>query len=621
MKTTILLAVTALALACTGRNQPRAGAFDTILAGVAQGGGAGGPQETTELVLRRVLAGSGVDLLGAPTPDGRYLTFTDWSTGDLAVRDMSNGEVRHLTDDGGTTGGFTDGSIVSPDGSRVAFSWYPDGWTAELRIMRLDGTGMSIPFHRDPEDEAYAWPYAWSPDGRTIALSLTEKNKRSIALMSAEDGSLQVVRQVDVRYPAEISFSPDGQFLVYDLEVDPESAQRDIFLRSLNGDRETRLVEDPADDFLLGWVPGTDYILFSSDRLGTPGAWVLRIENGRPAGEPVLVKSDLWRADPMGFNADGDFFYGVAVGSRSIHTATLDVEGGEVLSPPAPVDRLLTGAMFWPTWSPDGRYLAWVKQNMNLRYSVMVRSRETGELREIHPRYLRGSVPRWSPDGSHWLETGMDGDHRNLLAQIDVRTGQTELLRTFQGETTCCNWYDWSPDGKTVYYKGDDGTESWLAAFDLETGSERILYKVDEPSWITNWADLSPAGTELAFWLREGQPPGPRTGRLLVIPTAAREGRAEPRELRRFQSDANPTDVDVGYTPDGRYILFIRREDDGIGRIWRIPAAGGEAKPLGFARRMLGKLPDFHPDGRTLAFAEGQGRNEVWVMENYLPGR
>ncbi len=35
-----------------------------------------------------------MDLFGAVSPDGRFLTYTDWRTGDLAVRDLKTGEDR-----------------------------------------------------------------------------------------------------------------------------------------------------------------------------------------------------------------------------------------------------------------------------------------------------------------------------------------------------------------------------------------------------------------------------------------------------------------------------------------------------------------------------------------------
>lgn len=39
-------------------------------------------------------------LSGEISPDGRYLSFWDWRTGDLAVRDLQTGQDRRLTSEG-----------------------------------------------------------------------------------------------------------------------------------------------------------------------------------------------------------------------------------------------------------------------------------------------------------------------------------------------------------------------------------------------------------------------------------------------------------------------------------------------------------------------------------------
>ena len=39
-------------------------------------------------------------LEGAPSPDGRYLSYTDWETGDLAIYEFATGKKRRLTNKG-----------------------------------------------------------------------------------------------------------------------------------------------------------------------------------------------------------------------------------------------------------------------------------------------------------------------------------------------------------------------------------------------------------------------------------------------------------------------------------------------------------------------------------------
>ena len=51
------------------------------------------------MTVRRVWERA-ADTTGGPSPDGRYLSFVDWETGDLAVRDLKTGKNRRLTNKG-----------------------------------------------------------------------------------------------------------------------------------------------------------------------------------------------------------------------------------------------------------------------------------------------------------------------------------------------------------------------------------------------------------------------------------------------------------------------------------------------------------------------------------------
>jgi len=64
---------------------------------------------------RRIWAGTDVGTGGIPTGDGRYLTFTNGATGDLAMRDLTTGTTRPLTDTGGwvASGDYSNRSVIS----------------------------------------------------------------------------------------------------------------------------------------------------------------------------------------------------------------------------------------------------------------------------------------------------------------------------------------------------------------------------------------------------------------------------------------------------------------------------------------------------------------------------
>src|SRR4030043_2436227 len=54
----------------------------------------------SEFRLSQVWSGFGVDICGTVSPDGRYLSFVDWQSGDLAIREIAAGTNRRLTNKG-----------------------------------------------------------------------------------------------------------------------------------------------------------------------------------------------------------------------------------------------------------------------------------------------------------------------------------------------------------------------------------------------------------------------------------------------------------------------------------------------------------------------------------------
>lgn len=72
------------------------------------------------------------------------------------------------------------------------------------------------------------------------------------------------------------------------------------------------------------------------------------------------------------------------------------------------------------------------------------------------------------------------------------------------------------------------------------------------------------------------------------------------------------------WTPDGRDLIFPRREKDGMS-LWKVSAQGGPARQLWVTNLQLGKA-DIHPDGRRIAMDTTRFlQHEVWVLENFLP--
>ncbi|MFQ6078892.1 MAG: tetratricopeptide repeat protein, partial [Thermodesulfobacteriota bacterium] len=544
------------------------------------------------MVVRKVWAGPELDLINALSPDGRHLSYVDWETGDLAVRDLVTGEKGRLTNKGSWAESpeFALYSIMSPDGKQVAYAWSNKDGVFELRIIGFDGSEPSI-LYRNEEVE-YIQPTAWSPDGKQI-LSLQRRKDRAnqIVLVLVADGSMRLLKTLDWRYPGMMSFSPDGRYIAYDVSTKEDPPERDIFLPATDGSREIRIVEHPANDFILGWAPEGKRILFASDRTGNIGAWVIQIADGKPQGPPELVKPDIGQVFPMGFSQNGSFYYILLLGMNDVYIADIDPITGKVLSSPTKVTQHFEGSNTGPDWSRDGQYLAYLRgpvPSVGRRPKIIIRTNKTGEERELLPKLssIRPG-PRWSPDGRSFLVNGSDEMSRYGLYQVDAQTGALTCIVLWPSGSYIIQGL-WASNGKAILYNHS----GHIIFRELETGREKELFRLIEPRYGSRLA-FSSDGRRLAFTEIDT---ATRSVVLKVRPTAG----GEARDLLSIQESEEI--YSIAWSPDGRYLLFTKERDPYItppanqkAELWRIPVDGGEPQKLGLAMNGLTHLR-VHPD-------------------------
>lgn len=586
----------------------------------------GVPVVSSGVVLRQVWENA-EDFLGSPSPDGRYLSFTDWTTGDLAIHDFDTGKKRSLTGKGSwATPHYAEFSIFSPDGKQIAYAWYGGETIYDLRVIASDGSGDRVVYAQ--KDTSWVAPLDWTPDGKQILAWLSKPNSPDrLALITVEDGSKRVLTTLDSTEtePGRIDLSPDGKHVVYSHSQGPKTNNRDIYLLSTRTGRSLRLVEHPGNDLALGWSPDGRLVLFASDRSGDWSVWALTVVDGEPEGTPKLVKSSLGdllgQIRPMGLTRSGSFYYGISGSTDDVYQASIDPSTGKVVDSPTMVTRSFEGSNSRPDWSRDGKRLAWISKREG-SYILIVRDLETGTEKQVpvSTRVLRlmNEGLRWSPDGGSLLIGGvarpMDESWWSLLA-IDAETG--EVMRIAKADKGMLRQVDWSPDGKTVYFERDSLSGSAIVAFDLASGQERVVH----PGHVGRMA-LSPDGRWIAFTTdlfaaKEGSD----APRLSVVSTAG----GEPREVFRSTKSAPfESRSPLAWTPDGRHLLFgtstfprFPRPDTEL-ELWRIPVEGGKPEKLGLAMPQMTQLR-LHPDGKRIVFVAGERKADVWAMENFLP--
>ncbi len=573
--------------------------------------GRGGNAPATGPAARRLWEGQAAgQFLGSPSPDGRYMSFVDWTTLDLALFEMASGTPgtqRPLTTNGKEAGGTPYWSRFSPDGTQVVFTFFGSDGSGDLRIVRVDDPAVRVLYRNN--QVGYVQPFDWSPDGRhvLVLLNMPDRTNR-IAVVSVADGSARVLKTLDWRQPLAMNFSLDGRWIVYDLPQRDETPERDLFLLATDGSRETRLVEHPADDFLLGWARDGKTVLFASDRTGTPGVWAVEVAAGRAVGAPRFIRGDVgWRVHPMGFSRAGAFFYFVENAMSDVYTATLD-PGSAGSTDVVSLGGRYVGMYESADWSPDGRQLAVVVNQIGLpERRLLIRRVDQGDSRELRPDLSMFTWPRWSPDGRSILVSGRDRKNRAGLFSIDPATGAVAaLIRQDSGGQIVLR-AEWAADGQSLFYTRKNASCTCVVRRDLTSGQDIEIDRMPT-SGTTVILAPSPDGRWLAVSTRDASRPF-----LKVIPAAGGEGRviADGETLRWFNF--------VAWTPDAREVLFGRQTGpDGTVELWRVPAGGGEARRAGLSMLDLRNLR-LHPDGRRVVFTSGQNKGELWVMENFLP--
>jgi Tol biopolymer transport system component len=312
--------------------------------------------------------------------------------------------------------------------------------------------------------------------------------------------------------------------------------------------------------------------------------------------------------------------------TEDVFIVDLDPKTGKVIGPPRKAIEQFEGGNFTPSYSPDGKHLAYVSRRGNSPYptnvgnALCIRSLDTGQekvfYREIWKQDLRHiAVSGWSPDGRFITFRGSEGISTTGIFQIDMETSEINNTVSFGPDERSPGGI-YGPDGQCIFMRAKlkEGYAQ-IVARDLESGKEHELYR--HPKLERIGIALSPDGRWLSF--ANGGGGGVRS--LNIMPTSG----GEAREIWNFgETRRGMPNISHTWSPDGQSILFSSPDPEDMPSwdLWRIPIQGGKPEKLGLQKRWGIWNLTIHPSGRQLIFASRGGPStdsELWVLENFLP--
>ena len=577
-----------------------------------------GPNPREGVRVEQVWTGKDASSAGRPSTDGRYVAFVDWTSGhgNLAVRDLTRGENRLLTRDAASNA-WAAGPLVSPDGKQIAYRW-EGGKDDSIRLIGLDGRRMRVLARREYGD----FLHAWSPDGRHIAAihyNYSSDQSVQIILISAVDGSITSLKSTGWHEPTIGGFSPDGRFLVYSLPGD-NAGNGAVFALAVDGSREIPLVQNSANNWGPVWSPDGSRVVFLSSRSGSAALWSIRVVEGRPQGEPELLRANVAGTTPLAIAKDGSYYYRAGNVWRDAYTAELDPATLAISKPTLVTDRFV-GSNSDPVLSPDGRYVAFLRRVVGrgpgAGQSLIVKSQANGDERTVAAAAVV-SYGRllWFPDSRSVIVLDR-ANNRPRFRAIDVETSAARTL--FEAPFEIWNTAALSPDGKALFYASAEllGSRSGpgdlkslrLVRRRLDTGDETELHRTQSTGVGLFGLTVSSDGLKLAFSANVAD----RKRALMVMPADG----GSPREIYRTTGSDLSHNGAMIWTKDGKHLIVTARCGPGGPQLCAVPAEGGALRPLGLGMleittRMISS------DGRRLALTHETRSPELWVIRNLL---
>ncbi|HET8676835.1 MAG TPA: PDZ domain-containing protein [Blastocatellia bacterium] len=445
-------------------------------------------------------------LLQKPTVSRTHIVFS--YAGDLWNVSREGGDAARLT----TGVGIETDPMFSPDGRSIAFTGEYDGNTDIYVVAATGGVPRRLTYHPGGDEVA-----GWTPDSRKILFRSARTSTSGYFRFYTVPATGGFPEEVPLPMAKQGSYSPDGSRIAYQplTQWQPDwkryrgGQTSPIWIARLSDSTIEKLPRENSNDFNPMWVENKVYFL--SDRDGAVGLYSYDVNSKAIArvvenngldiksatagpGAIVFEKFGTIHLYDLGSNKARQVDIRVAgdmasvrprferVGTR-ISNAAISPTGaravfearGEILSVPAekgdPRNITNTTAVMErdPSWSPDGRWIAYFSDESG-EYALHLRNQTgMGEVKKLNlgnpPSFYY--APTWSPDSKKIAYM----DKRVNLWYIDIEKGTpVKVDKNPMGLRNDVMLPFWSPDSRWIgYTKQVDNHLRAVFVYSLET--------------------------------------------------------------------------------------------------------------------------------------------------------
>ena len=271
----------------------------------------------------------------------------------------------------------------------------------------------------------------------------------------------------------------------------------------------------------------------------------------------------------------------------------------------------LAGSEYGPTFSPDGRQVAFAWDGEQQDNSdIYVKLVGSSEIRRLTSDAAVDFAPQWSPDGK-WIAYARSESLTSNQIRLMSSLGGSERVLKFPVRPPAT----WSPDGRYLVA----GRASEAGASDQSNGIYLVPVEIGEPRPITRavapandgWPAVSPDGRHLAYascqdvWYRSNC-----HIQVLDLDTTL-DPLGSPRRLTRAPFW---TIQGVAWSRDGTFIVFAARQG-ALTNLWRV-AADGTHEPVRIeVAGMDAAFPATTASADRLAFSKSLDDEDIFRLD------
>ncbi len=416
----------------------------------------------------------------------------------------------------------------------------------------LDDSGERVLVSYKAPEGIEAYPYSWSPDGKTLAFEHVSLEHQVLTTVAAEGGQAESVAGTHLGEIRDIAWLPGSRHLVV---AGLQSGSFQLYEISLEGGELRQITHDlsrytgvraSADGKTL--LALQEQLLFAV-QVATPG---------RETEVRTLSAGNQTRdgANGVSWTPDGKIVY------SSVHNGVFDIweMGADGSDPERLTDNDTSSGSFEPVASPRGGFIAFAHRDRTHPLNIWRMDMDGTNAKQL-TQGERDIFPAVSPDGQWVVFTSVQGG-KSVLMKVPSGGGPTSQLTDFDSSSPSV-----SPDGK------------WIAYLYPAAQNEPRSLASNETGW--------------------------RSWGLAIIPFAG----GQPAKTFPLPPTADPPLV---WTPNGRAVSFPNLVN-GVHNIWEQPVAGGPLQPVTHFTSDRIRGFDWSSDGRLAVSRETEPADAVLI--------